>query len=467
MKLPLPALLTLLAILLAASRIAAAERPNIVFILADDQRNDTLGIAGHPHVKTPNIDRLAEHGVLFENMFVNTSICMASRATLFTGLTQSGHGFRPKDPDRNRRITSELVQRSFPTLLREDGYHTGYYGKNHVEFDEGASSAFSRMFDDWKIIGRSPYFKPMPDGTLRHCDEIMGDSSIEFLENRPTDKPFMLYMSFNISHAEDRDRRPGSGHFPWPKAEDGLYESITPHPPRLNTKEHYDANPRVLKDSINRERFFWRWDTPQKYETNMRALYRMLTGMDRIVGRVLSALEEQGIADNTIIVYTADNGYYMGERGFAGKWSHYDESLRVPLIVFNPKLQEAFKGQRREEFVSNIDLPATLLDFANVGIPESYQGETLLPLLENRAPKNWRDFLFCEHHQYRDQIPSWVGIRHQRYVYARYQDSIEILHDLELDPDQLINFANNPEYTKTLRWARKLTDETQDAFTLP
>lgn len=449
---------------------AAEKQPNILFILADDLRNDSLGCAGHPHIRTPNIDRLAERGVRFENMFVNTPICMASRATIFTGLTQTSLLFRPSDPQGSLPVSEEDLARSFPTLLRDAGYHAGYFGKNHVEFADGKREAFDRMFNDWKHFSRNPYFKELPDGSKRHTDELMGDQAVAFLKERPRDKPFMLYMSFNISHAEDKDHRPGIGHFPWPQAEDGLYEEVEPPRPKLDDPGVFEALPEFLKSSMNRKRYLWRWDTPEKYRINMRALYRMITGMDRIIGRALAVLEEQGALENTIIIFTADNGYYMGERGLAGKWSHFEESLRVPLIIADPRQSEGLRGRVVKPMACNIDLPSTMLDAAGLPVPKEYQGVSLLPIVAGDEPDDRRGSLYVEHHQLRGVIPGWVGVRDQRYVYARYdrQDPpYEFLHDLERDPRQLINFANDPEYREILERLRSRTDQQKEQYTRP
>ena len=185
----------------------------------------------------------------------------------------------------------------------------------------------------------NPYFRTMPDRTTRHETDLVCDRGIEFIRSQPKDRPFCLNLWFNAAHAEDKDHRPGIGHHPWPPSVDGMYEDLPMPAPRLGDRRHRrDAILRFLKDSINRERFFWGYDTPEKCTTNVRAYYRMISGIDHAVARVLAALQEAGLADNTIIVYTADNGYYLGDRGFQGKWSHFEESLRVPMVIYDPRL---------------------------------------------------------------------------------------------------------------------------------
>ncbi|RMG37243.1 MAG: DUF4976 domain-containing protein [Planctomycetota bacterium] len=425
-----------------------------MFFFADDQRNDTLGCAGHPIIRTPNIDRLARNGVLFRNMFVSHSICWVSRTTILTGLTARSFG-RPEMPDAAR---PEALTHLFPDELRKAGYRVGFYGKWHAKMPRGFRPA--DHFDEFEAIFRNPYFKKLPDGTLRHETQIIGDRAIRFLQSQPKDRPFCLNLWFNAAHAEDGDKRPGIGHYPWPKVVDGMYEDVVIPPPRLGDPAIFASQPDFLKRSINRERFFWRWDTPEKYQTNMRAYFRMISGIDHVVGRVMAELERLGLADNTIVVYSADNGYYMGNRGFAGKWSHYEESLRVPLIVYDPRLPEAKRGRVVDQFAMNLDLPATFLDWAGVPIPETYQGLSLKPLVDGRSPQRWRTDMFFEHVTLRPLL-SWEGVRNERFKYARYFDQrpvYEFLFDLEQDPDEMRNVANDPKYADTLQRLRTRCD---------
>ncbi|MDB4468497.1 sulfatase-like hydrolase/transferase [bacterium] len=225
-------------------------RPNIVFFFADDQRNDTLGCAGHPIVKTPNIDGLAKQGVLFKNCLVSHSICWVSRTTILSGLTARSFG-SDSVADMAKQSAVETL---YSDVLRKAGYRTGYYGKWHAKMPRGYRP--NEHFDEFEKIGRNPFFKKMPDGSTRHETQVIVDRGIDFIKNRPDDKPFALNMWFNASHAEDGDKRPGIGHFPWPRAVDGMYDNIQVPPPRLNDPDVFDSQPNFLKQSINRERFF-------------------------------------------------------------------------------------------------------------------------------------------------------------------------------------------------------------------
>lgn len=346
-------------------------------------------------------------------------------------------------------------------LLRSSGYNTGYIGKLGVKIKP---VALNKMFDYFKPLGRHPYFHKMPNGSLRHETDLAADYAINFIKKNPSNTPFCLTVSFNAAHAEDDDK---GNQYPWPPSADGLYDDVEIPEPKLSDTKIFDSLPGFLKESINRERYFWRWDTPEKYQKNMRAYYRMISGIDMAVGRLLHELKHQGIDDNTVIIYTADNGYYMGNRGFAGKWSHFDESLRVPLIVSDPRVKANQQGQRIDSMALNIDIPSLIVDTAGASIPVTYQGESLLPFVQGRMPSTWRTDFFCEHLMDYGGIPKWEGVRGERYVYARYfeQDPVyEFLHDLQKDPDELQNVAGVSAYRSVLETMRQRCDELKNIY---
>ena len=235
--------------------------------------------------------------------------------------------------------------------------------------------------------------------------------------------------------------------------------------PLYSAPEVFESQPNYLKNSLNRQRYFWRWDTEEKYQTNLRAYYRMISGIDHVVGRVRKALKAKGVSENTLIVFSGDNGYYQGQRGFAGKWSHYEESLRVPLIIYDPSISPCLRGRTAPQMALNIDLPATFIDYADLPLPESYQGRSLRQIIEGISPQNWRSDTFCEHLMDYGGIPKWEGVRGPRYTYAHYfeqNSDSEHLHDLVADPAQLKNFAKDPSYAKILEKFRKRTKHLRD-----
>ena len=448
-------------LLIATTLVAAnqpSSRPNILLLYADDQRDHTLGCAGHPLVKTPNLDKLAKEGVRFENAFVSTSTCWVGRASLFTSCYERKHLYRAKPGP----LDPELCDSSYFAILKQAGYRTGHLGKEHVNLSSESAKA---MFDVRRRLFRRPFFKKQPDGSERHETQILGDWGIEFLKEQPKDQPFCLQLSFNATHAEDGDKRPGIGHFPWPKVTNGMYEDLKMPLPKLKDPAIYESQPDFLKASINRQRFFWRWDTPEKYQTNMRAYFRMISGIDHVAGRLVDQLKAQGLADNTIIIYTADNGYYLGDRGFAGKWTHYDQSLRVPLIVHDPRLPKSKRGRVLPQMALNSDIGSTLINLAGHPVPDSHTGRSLLPLIEGDTVADWREDFLCEFLAVPNTIPRWEGVRHKDWVYARYfVDGVdklpfEFLHDLENDPDQLKNLALKLKESDELKEIRARCDE--------
>jgi len=433
------------------------KRPNIIFFLSDDHRNDLMGCAGHPILKTSTMDRLARQGVRFENMFVTTSICAASRASLFTGLYERTHKFTFRTPP----IAAKYCDASYPASLREAGYRTGFVGKFGVSVPR---DRLAKMFDYHRPLGRNPYFKKLPDGSRRHVSEIIGDHAIEFLRQQKAGTPFCLSVSFNAPHAEDGDKE---NHYPWPRTVDGLYENLTVPPPHLSDPAVFESQPEFLKKSLNRQRWFWRWDTPEKYLKNVKGYFRMISGVDQVMGRVLDELKKLGLADNTVVIFSGDNGYYLGSRGFAGKWSHYEESLRVPLIICDPRLPQVQRGMVVQHTVLNVDIAPTIVALAGLVVPTLHQGRSLTPLVQGKAVPDWRTDFFCEHLFDHGAIPKWEGVRAQQWVYARYFEQsppYEFLHDLKADPGQLKNLAFDPAFANVLDRMRRRCNELRDQY---
>jgi choline-sulfatase len=438
---------------LVAKAADPADRPNIIFLLADDQTTSVLGCYGHPFVQTPQIDALAARGTRFQNAFVSQSICWVSRTTLLTGLTGRSCG-TPDNPEQTR---PDVAKTLYSDVLRDQGYRTGFFGKWHAKMPQGYQP--KEHFDVFEDISRNPYFKVQPDGSLRHETDLIVDRGIEFVKQNPKNQPFSLNLWFNACHGEDGDRRPGIGHFPWPQSADDLYEEMQMPRPRIDDPAVFEGLPEFLQTSITRERYFWRWNTEQKYQTNMRSYLRMVSGIDNAMGRLMAALQQADLADKTIIVYSADNGYHMANRGLTGKWSHFEESLRVPLIIADPRVPEGKRGQVVDALAMNLDIPATILDCAGISVPKHYQGRSLMPILTDKKPTDWRTETFHEHFAVRNQIPAYEGVRTERFKYARYFDHgpYEFLHDLENDPDELVNLASNPAYAESLNSIRNQT----------
>jgi arylsulfatase A-like enzyme len=434
----------------ASSLCAAEPRPNFLFILSDDQRFDTLGCAGHPIVKTPHLDGLAARGIRFRNTFVTTPICAASRASILTGLYERKHKFTFDTPP----LPTAVCAASYPFLLRRAGYRTSLIGKFGVAVEAGQAA---RMFDLLVPIGY-PYLRRRKSGEIRHIDQIATDRAIEFLRAQSAKQPFCLSLSFNSPHAADGKL---DNLYPWPKTVDGMYEGIRIPPPPLADDKFFQALPEFLRKALNRVRWYWQFDTPQKYAKNVSAYYRMISGIDHEIGRLLAELERLGLAENTVVIFMSDNGYFLGERGLSGKWVHYEESLRVPLIMMDPRLPPRRRGTTLDEMALNIDIAPTLLSRAGLDVPSTYQGRSLVPLIRGEKTA-WRTDFFCEHLFVHPEIPQWEGVRGQRYVYARYftqRPVYEFLHDLEDDPQEIKNLAHDQGHAELLaRMQRRLAE---------
>jgi arylsulfatase A-like enzyme len=421
-------------------RAPAASRPNVLLILSDDQRDDHLSCAGHPLLRTTSLDRLASEGTRFTGAFVTTPICAASRASVLTGLPEHAHRYTFGMPP----LTERMGERTYPVLLRRAGYRTGFVGKLGVKVAPGYAD---EAFDTFVPLALGRYWREQPDGSRRHLTDLVGDAALEFLEGARDGRPFCLSVSFNAGHAVDGDL---VDHYPWPPAEDGLYEDVELPLPRLGAPEDFQALPPFLRRSMGRVRYGWRWDTPEKYDRNLRAYYRLLTGMDRNVGRLLDALDHLGLADTTLVLFMGDNGYAMAERGLAGKWTHFEESLRVPLIARGPGVA---RGRIEPRMALNIDLAPTVLAACGLPVPSGTEGVSLAPLLRGDEAVAWRDGFRCEHGFDPGNIPRWVGYRTGRWKYARYVDQVppwEALHDLAADPLERENLVRSPEHAGVL-----------------
>jgi arylsulfatase A-like enzyme len=411
----------------------------------------------HPFLETPNMDLLASEGFRFENAFVTTPICAASRASILTGLVERTHQFTFATPPLAGRFTDL----SYPVLLREAGYHTGFIGKFGVNTEPGVTDT---MFDTHVPLQPAPYLKQLDDGSVRHLTDITADSAVEFLRSTDRTSPFALTVSFNAPHADDGDER----QYIWPEAMDGKYSDVAIPDPPLSQPAFFEALPEFLKDaSLNRVRWYWRFDTPEKAQQMTRGYLRMITGVDAAIGRILGELESLGIANNTVVLLMGDNGYFLGERGYAGKWLPYDLSIRVPLVVYDPRVEDRLRGSIPSLPVLNIDIAPTLLDLAGVEIPTSMQGRSLAPFLAGESPADWRTDFFVEHLFEHPEIPKHEGVRGERFKYARYFERVPVyeeLYDFLEDPLEARNLAGNPDHLAILEKLRGRTDELRDEY---
>jgi len=428
--------------------------PHLLLIVTDDQRADALSCAGHPILETPHMDALAARGTRFENAFVTTAICASSRASFLTSQREGRHGFTFGTPPLAREFTSE----SYPALLNAAGYQTHFVGKWGMKTEVKPAA----LFDSFRSLS-PPYIKDRQGERSAHLTDLMAEHVEQLVAEydparRPPgqaadERPLCITVSFNAPHAED----PNADQYIPPPDLATLWADAEPPRPPLSEPEFFASLPEFQRDSMSRDRWFWRFDDEQKRRRMTLNYWRMIAGVDRSIGRMLAAFEEAGLADETVIVLVSDNGYFLGERGWAGKWSIHELSIRVPLIVVDPRVAEELRGQTRTEMALALDVPATLLDAAGVELPESWEGHSLLPLSRGEQGAGWRrDFLY-EHGFNNARIPKSRGVRTEHWTYVEYYEQeppYEELYDLRKDPLQARNLARDPDHAGLLEQLR-------------
>ncbi|NBV23113.1 MAG: DUF4976 domain-containing protein [Proteobacteria bacterium] len=435
---------------------AAADppvRPNFVFLLVDDLRWNALGFMGDKIVQSPNIDRLAARSTVFDNCFVTTSICSVSRASIFSGQWMRRHGIE----DFVRGLNGAAWENTYPAQLRTAGFRTGFIGKYGVGSVK-ETEAKAKAFDYWKgLPGQAGEFIEKNDPTRTHKTARFGNEALEFLGGCDQGKSFCLSVSFNAVHARDGKPREFE---PDPRDEE-LYKDVIFPLPKLASEEAFQRLPESVQKSEGRTRWHWRFDTPEKTQRILRDYYRLITGVDREVGRIVAELEKRGLADNTVIMFNGDNGFAFGERGMADKWFMYEEDIRVPLFIYDPRLPKTV-GRRSAAMVLNVDFAPTMLAMAGVAVPPVMQGRSLVPLLSGAAPKDWRTEFFYEHHSVAARIPQSEGVRTERWKYLRWIAETPVkeeLYDLQTDPLEERNLLNDPSHAPRLaelrgKWER-------------
>ncbi|MEM1158374.1 MAG: sulfatase [Verrucomicrobiota bacterium] len=471
----------------------AHARPNIIWIFSDDHAYQTIGAYNGRFASldpSPHIDRLAQQGMRFDRSYVSNSICGPARATILTGKHSHMNGFM----DNFSRFDG--TQQTFPKLLQQAGYLTALIGKWHLE-----SKPIG--FDHWDILpDQGHYYNPdfiNADGKYRltgYVSEIITEKSIEWLNQRDTSKPFMLMMQHKAPHRE------------WSPAPKylTLYDDVTmPEPDTLFDDYNNRASParnqdmsiaksmtygkdlkiqeRDEKDAFSR-RVLKRMQPDQiqawnaayqpkndaflaanlegeelvrwKYQRYLKDYLRCTKSVDDSIGAVMAWLEEAGLAENTIVFYSSDQGFYMGEHGWFDKRFMYEESFRTPLIARWPGQIPA--GSVNTDLVQNIDMASTFLELAGAPVPEDLQGISILPLLKGETPADWRDSLYYHYYEYpgHHSVRRHEGVFNKRYKLIRYYGKDVVdgeeweLFDLERDPSELMSVYSNPEYASKL-----------------
>jgi alpha-L-rhamnosidase len=435
--------LTVLYLLFCLSAKSQANRPNIVFILTDDHRYDGLGYFGNPLARTPALDAIAHSGTVFRNAFASTPICSASRASIFSGLQERTHryGFQTD------AILPMYMDSAWPVMLRRAGYRTAFFGKFGVKYPD-----MDKQFDVHEDYDRNNkyndrrgyFFKTLGADTV-HLTRYTGQRGIDFINRQTGDKPFCLQLAFSAPHAHDGAR---DQYFSQPEFDTMFRDVVVPRPP-LSDDAYFNEQPAAVRVGFNRLRWTWRFDEPDKYQRMMKAYYRMIAEVDREVGLVRDALRARGLDRNTVIIFLGDNGYFLGERGLADKWLMYEPSVRVPMVIFDPRQR---RHREVESMTLNTDIAPTILDIAGVVQPRSWHGHSLKPLVDAKRSSVDRDTVLIEHLWVFDQIPASEGIRTAGWKYFRYVDdqSLDFLFDLSTDPEEKVNLAADPAYSAQL-----------------
>lgn len=478
----------------------AAEpvRPNIIFLLTDDQRDNTFAAMGHPYVQTPNVDQLMKESVRFRNAYTASPVCAPSRVSLFTGMLERVHGVGFTS---GYELTQDQWDRTYPALLRKAGYHTGFIGKFGVESYEFRGRAAEQFDFWWAHDGWTKFFPKDHDDpacTPYHMAKndivtfIMGEAASKFLETAPAGKPFCLSVSFNVPHGSQvtsmHDGYPDWHRMTRPANEnpklvgspfyDRLYRDIEIALPADTATDPYRFIPKFILDQDQGRRnktYIYDYDRDTCREHHIRYA-QQITGLDHVIGELRAELARRGVADNTVIVYGSDHGLLLGEYGMGGKELLYDLSAKIPCIVHDPRLPASQRGRQLNQLVSGIDYTRTILDYADVDAPEFMDGRSLRPLVERPEGiegKNvpWREELFLESLFTNRDTPFQEGMRTPRWKYIRMYDGVmpwreehvdfrgrapefEMLFDLVADPGERENLAADPAHAAVLEELR-------------
>jgi arylsulfatase A-like enzyme len=423
-----------------------AQRPNILYIMADDHACNAVSAYGSVINQTPNIDHLAQGGMRFTNCFCDNSLCAPSRATILTGTISCVNGV----VDLKTKLAPSKT--TFPMLMQKAGYQTSLIGKWHLQRTPSE-------FDHWEIFqGQGTYLDPViltPGGRTKekgYSTEIVTDKCMKWLDERDPTRPFLLLCHYNAPHR------------PWIPDEKhaGMYEDLEVPEPSTFDDDYATRSDAARQQKMTIEHQLTHTDLkvdppkdlspPElkkwKYERFIKDYLRCVASVDDNVGRLMKYLDDHGLADNTIVIYTSDQGFFLGDHGWFDKRFMYEESLRMPLIVRYPGHIAA--GSTSDRFVQNVDFGQTILDEAGIGAAAGMQGVSFKPLLEGKPVESWRDAIY--YHYYEEgtehHVAAHYGVRTERYKLIRFYSEVKAweLYDLKKDPHELNNVYDDPAY---------------------
>ncbi|MHC4659280.1 MAG: sulfatase/phosphatase domain-containing protein [Planctomycetota bacterium] len=426
---------------------ACKDRPNIIFIMADDHASHALSCYGSSINKTPNLDRLANEGMRFDNCFCTNSICAPSRAVILTGKYSHLNGVI----DNLKRFDGGQV--TFPKLLQQAGYETAMVGKWHLKSEP-------KGFDYWNVLpGQGKYHNPqfIEMGQRKrytgYVTDLITDFCLDWLKQRKSDKPFCLMYHHKAPH---RNWQPDEKHakmydnvdIPVPETFDDDYKtrSNAALEQEMTIAHHLrvpgDTKIKPPEGLTGRDLEHW------KYQRYIKDYLRCVASIDDNVGRLLKYLDESGLTENTVVVYTSDQGFFLGDHGWFDKRFIYEESLRMPLLVRYPK--EIKSGSVNRDIVLNLDFAPTFLGFAGVAVPADMQGRSFRSLLGGKTPKDWRTSMYYHYYEYPivHMVKRHYGVRTKRYKLIHFYYDIDAweLYDLQKDPNELNNLYGDPAY---------------------
>jgi len=436
-------------VFLAGEHVTA--KPNIVFLLADDQATISMGCYGNPDARTPNLDSLSERGVTFDNHYDTTAICMASRATILTGKYEYEHGCN----FTKGKLRVNDFARSYPLLLRRAGYVTAFAGKFGVDLAEGLPV---NSFDKWgggkgqtsyvtlRNRWMKNYAKQYPHSTLSY-----GAFGRDFIkEATKTNKPFCLSISFKAPHMPDTP--------------DSKFKSVYKNKTFKRPANFGRKYAKHLSSQSKQGRQWERWDSwgySSRYDEVMRKYHQLVHGIDYATGMILDALQENGALDNTVIIYTSDNGFLCGSHGYGSKVLPYEESVRVPMIIFDPRHKSSGQGIRVSAITGNIDIAPTILELAGLKAEQGTEGKSLVSLM-NDPEKEVHERLYLMNCWGPLAAQSFgVVTRDWKYIYWYYgkgMNPTEELFDMRKDKLELFNLVNRPEQIDALQLMRNHYD---------
>ena len=477
--------------------------PNIIFIMSDDHSEQAISAYGSKLINTPNIDRIAKEGIRFNNSFVTNSICAPSRAVLLTGKYSHMNGLKD-----NGQIF-DGSQETFPKILQRAGYETSMIGKWHLKSEPTG-------FDYWKVLkGQGTYYNPLIVDSLGESNitgyvtDIITDLAIEKLENRDKNKPFAMLVHHKAPHRNwmpnlkylgtFKDRK-----FPLPETFYDDYSTRTAaaresdmriddmfltwdmklRPDDIEQETGSGGSGQVsgmIRDSYrewmnDEQREAWEAYYDQisadfrkanlsgnallewKFQRYMEDYLGVLLSVDDNIGRILDYLDQEGLTQNTIVIYTSDQGFYLGEHGWFDKRFMYEESLSMPLVMRYPREIEA--SQISDDIVLNLDFAPTILDYAGINEPYDMQGNSMRQLARGQRPENWRESMYYHYYEYPQGwhfVKKHYGIRTARYKLIHFYDDIVAweFYDLQKDPHEINNIYDDPAYTKIIKNTRQ------------